>query len=55
MIISEEQTKGKGSLGRAWQSKSGEGIWMSIILKPNIIPHKAPFITLIAGASIVKH
>ena len=27
---------------------------MSIILKPNIIPNKAPFITLIAGASIVK-
>ena len=27
---------------------------MSIILKPNMIPQKAPFITLIAGASIAK-
>lgn len=27
---------------------------MSIILKPNIMPYKAPFITLIAGAAIVK-
>lgn len=54
VIISEEQTKGKGRLGRNWHSKSGEGIWMSIILKPNMIPYKAPFITLIAGASIVK-
>ena len=54
VIISEEQTKGKGRLGRVWESKAGEGIWMSIILKPNIIPNKAPFITLIAGASIVK-
>ena len=54
VIISEEQTKGRGRVGKQWYSKSGEGIWMSIILKPNIIPQKAPFITLIAGASIVK-
>lgn len=54
VIISEEQTKGKGRIGRVWVSKSREGIWMSIILKPNIEPKKAPFLTLIAGASIVK-
>jgi len=54
LIISEEQTKGRGRVGRQWYSKSGEGIWMSIILKPDMIPQNAPFITLIAGASIVK-
>lgn len=54
VVISEEQTKGKGRLGRVWESKVGDGIWMSIILKPDIMPHKAPFITLIAGASVVK-
>ena len=54
MVISEEQTNGKGRLGRTWHSKSGEGIWMSLLLKPNIVPFKAPFITLIAGVSIVK-
>lgn len=54
VIISEEQTKGKGRLGRVWKSKAGEGIWMSIIIKPDIQPYKAPFLTLIAGASILK-
>lgn len=54
IIISEEQTKGKGRLGRQWYSKKSEGIWMSIILKPDILPYKAPFITLIAGASVVS-
>lgn len=54
VIISEEQTKGKGRVGRTWYSESKEGIWMSVILKPNMIPQKAPFITLIAGASIAK-
>lgn len=54
VVISEEQTKGKGRLGRNWESKPKEGIWMSILLKPEIIPYRAPFITLIAGAAIVK-
>lgn len=54
VVISEEQTKGKGRLGRTWKSKAKEGIWMSIILKPEIMPYNAPFITLIAGAAIVK-
>ena len=54
VIISEEQTMGRGRIGRQWKSNKGEGIWMSIILKPNIKPTKAPFITLIAGASITK-
>lgn len=54
IVVSEEQTKGRGRRGRQWHSIKGEGIWLSIILKPDIYPHKAPFITQIAGASIVK-
>ena len=54
VIISEEQTKGRGRLKRQWHSKYKEGIWMSVILKPNIIPQKSSFITLIAGVSIVN-
>lgn len=53
LVISEQQTKGKGRLGRSWKSKSGDGIWMSLIIKPKIEPYKAPFLTLVAGASIV--
>ena len=54
VIISEEQTSGRGRRGKEWHSIKGDGIWLSIILKPDIYPHKAPFITQIAGASIVK-
>ncbi|MCT4509023.1 MAG: biotin--[acetyl-CoA-carboxylase] ligase [Tepidibacter sp.] len=54
IVVSEDQTKGRGRRGRQWHSIKGEGIWLSIILKPDIYPHKAPFITQIAGASIVK-
>lgn len=54
LIISEMQTAGKGRLGKNWQSNSGEGIWMSIILKPDIPVYKAPFLTLVAGAAILN-
>ncbi|MGL4797349.1 MAG: biotin--[acetyl-CoA-carboxylase] ligase, partial [Paraclostridium sp.] len=54
VIISEEQTNGRGRVGRLWHSKKHEGIWMSIILKPKMSPMEAPFITLIAGASVVN-
>ncbi|CAH2211825.1 biotin--[acetyl-CoA-carboxylase] ligase [Tepidibacter aestuarii] len=54
IIVSEEQTSGRGRRGKEWHSIKGDGIWVSIILKPDIYPHNAPFITQIAGASIVK-
>lgn len=54
IIISEEQLGGRGRLGKKWHSKKYDGIWMSMILKPDVSPMDAPFITLIAGASIVK-
>lgn len=54
IVIADEQTKGKGRMDRAWSSKRGEGIWMSMVLKPKIAPHRASLITLIAGAAVAK-
>lgn len=54
VIIADEQTAGKGRLGRTWASEKGTGIWMSIILKPDIEPAQAPKITQIAAAAMVQ-
>lgn len=54
IIISEEQTKGRGRTGRKWYSAKGDGVYFSLILKPNLYPYEAPFITQIVAASIVK-
>lgn len=54
IVVSEEQTSGRGRRGKEWHSIKGDGIWLSVVLKPDIYPYKAPFITQIAGASIVK-
>lgn len=52
IIIADEQTKGRGRLGKSWSSPKGEGIWMSIILKPEIEPKEATKLTQIAAAAV---
>lgn len=54
IIITEEQTKGKGRLGRNWISPKGEGVWVSVILFPNIRPVDASQITLAAAVATAK-
>lgn len=54
IIVAEEQTKGKGRLGRNWTSPKQKGLWFSILLKPNISPSDAPKITQIGAAAISK-
>lgn len=54
VIISEEQTGGRGRLGRSWTSPKGKGIWMSLILRPDISPSEASKTTQIAAAAVCK-
>lgn len=54
VIIGEEQTLGRGRLGRNWVSPKYKGIWMSIILRPNIITENISLITLIGAAAVQK-
>ena len=51
VVIAEEQTGGIGRLGRAWVSPAG-GIWITIILKPNI-PIDHVFMVTMAGSVAV--
>ena len=54
VIIAEEQTAGRGRLGRHWVSTKGKGIWMSIMLKPDIQPAEAPKLTIAAAYAVAK-
>lgn len=54
IIIAEEQYEGKGRQGKSWASARGTGLWMSVILKPNILPTQAAQLTLITGISLCR-
>ncbi|WP_163969837.1 biotin--[acetyl-CoA-carboxylase] ligase [Oceanobacillus halotolerans] len=49
VIIADEQTMGKGRLNRTWHSTNGKGIWMSLVLRPRLLPHLAPQLTLLTA------
>ncbi|MDO5860336.1 biotin--[acetyl-CoA-carboxylase] ligase [Methanobrevibacter sp.] len=53
VVISEKQTKAKGRSGKQWESPLG-GVWLSIILNPNVDYSKLPLITLATGVAVAK-
>ncbi len=54
LAVAEYMTAGRGRMGRQWVAKGGTGIWMSLLLRPNIHPTKASTITLLAGLAVCE-
>jgi BirA family biotin operon repressor/biotin-[acetyl-CoA-carboxylase] ligase len=52
VVLARTQTAGKGRQGRGWVSVD-EGLFFSIVLRPELAPEKMPRLTLLAGAGIV--
>lgn len=53
-VISNEQTAGKGRLGRTFYSPAGEGIFLSVLLKPLIPIKEVTFLTLCAATAVCQ-
>lgn len=51
VIIADEQTGGKGRLGRTWISPLGKNLYMSILVRPPISPREATILTLMSGVA----
>lgn len=54
VVIAEEQTAGRGRLGRTWESRRGLNLYASILLRPPIEPWKAPQLSLVAGVAVAE-
>jgi BirA family transcriptional regulator, biotin operon repressor / biotin---[acetyl-CoA-carboxylase] ligase len=54
LVVAEQQTKGRGRLGRPWFSPKYKGIYLSLILRPRMLPAQAPLLTLVASVSICE-
>lgn len=52
VVISEEQTAGKGRMGRSFYSPANTGIYMSIILRPNLTAMDSVLITTASSVAI---
>lgn len=59
-VVAEQQTAGRGRLGRTWFSPPGAGLYVSTIIRPDTDPDgwsevpSAAFITLAAGVALAE-
>jgi BirA family transcriptional regulator, biotin operon repressor / biotin---[acetyl-CoA-carboxylase] ligase len=52
VVVAEEQTAGRGRAGRSWHSEKTSGIYITVLLRPQISPLVAPLIPLLAGLAV---
>jgi BirA family biotin operon repressor/biotin-[acetyl-CoA-carboxylase] ligase len=54
VVITEKQTQGKGRKGREWSSVPGQGIQISVILRPRLRPSQSIQIPLVVGVALAE-
>jgi BirA family transcriptional regulator, biotin operon repressor / biotin---[acetyl-CoA-carboxylase] ligase len=54
LVVAEAQLGGKGRRGRSWHSPAGEGIYVSVILRPRVRPSEAPQLVLMTAVAAAE-
>ena len=54
LVVAEEQTGGKGRLGRRWFAPKYKGIWFSLVLRPPVLPPEANQVTMLAAVAVAS-
>ena len=52
IVVADQQTKGRGRLGRQWHSPEGTGIYLSIILRPDFPTERAPAVSIMTAIAL---
>ena len=51
-VTAESQTAGRGRMERSFQSPKGQGIYLSVLLRPPLPPDRLPPVTALAGVAV---
>lgn len=54
VVVAEQQTAGQGRLGRSWHSEREAGLYVTLILRPELNPEDAPVLTLALGLATAQ-
>ena len=54
VLIAGLQTGGRGRMGRTFQSPAGQGVYLSVILRPNCSPVQLMHLTCAAGVAMME-
>jgi BirA family biotin operon repressor/biotin-[acetyl-CoA-carboxylase] ligase len=53
-VIAEEQTAGRGRLGRSWSAPLGTALLVSAILRPDVLPGHLPRLTMVGAVAVAE-
>jgi BirA family transcriptional regulator, biotin operon repressor / biotin---[acetyl-CoA-carboxylase] ligase len=54
IAVAEEQTEGRGRLGRAWEAPAGTSVLVSVLLLPAVESSRLPELSLVAGGAVAE-
>ena len=54
VFFTDEQTAGRGRGDHRWQSSAGEGLYVSVVMRPHVPTARFPLIPLVAGLAAVE-
>jgi BirA family biotin operon repressor/biotin-[acetyl-CoA-carboxylase] ligase len=54
LVVADEQTRGRGRMGREWESRPGLGLWFSLVLRPDIEAPRSCLISLVAALGVAS-
>lgn len=54
LVIADRQTRGKGRLGRKWDSRPGLGLWFSVLLRPEMDVRRAAGLSMVGAVGVAS-
>jgi BirA family transcriptional regulator, biotin operon repressor / biotin---[acetyl-CoA-carboxylase] ligase len=54
IAVAEEQTEGRGRLGRSWHAPARTSILVSVVLEPDVASAELPELSLVAGGAVAE-
>lgn len=54
VVMSDEQTAGRGRAGRAWHSPAGTALYVTLLLRPSVPPPALATLPLLAGVAVAE-
>jgi BirA family transcriptional regulator, biotin operon repressor / biotin---[acetyl-CoA-carboxylase] ligase len=54
VAVAEEQTEGRGRLGRHWEAPAGTSVLVSVLLLPTVAASRLPELSLVAGNAVAE-
>jgi BirA family biotin operon repressor/biotin-[acetyl-CoA-carboxylase] ligase len=54
IAVAEEQTEGRGRLGRSWHAPARTSVLVSVLLRPAVEPAGLPELSLVAGGAVAE-